>query len=75
MATVAQRGTEAKALIRGRKRKPGTRHPCGKRIHAETEREIMHTAIDARQRHYGVTARQARDVVSAPRSDGWPTRS
>ncbi|MFZ0460225.1 MAG: hypothetical protein WAM17_17635, partial [Rhodoplanes sp.] len=25
-----------------------------KRIHAETEREIMQTAIDARQRHYGV---------------------
>jgi hypothetical protein len=49
-------------MIRGRKRKPGIRHPCGKRIHAETEREIMQTAIDARQRHYGVTARQARDA-------------
>ena len=49
-------------MIRGRKRKPGSRHPCGKRIHAETEREIMQTAIDARQRHYGVTARQARDA-------------
>ena len=49
-------------MIRGRKRKPGSRHPCGKRVHAETEREIMQTAIDARQRHYGVTARQARDA-------------
>jgi hypothetical protein len=49
-------------MIRGRKRRPGSRHPCGKRIHAETEREIMQTAIDARQRHYGVTARQARDA-------------
>ena len=49
-------------MIRGRKRKPGSRHPCGKRIHAETEREIMQTAIDARQRHYGVTGRQARDA-------------
>ena len=49
-------------MIRGCKRKPGSRHPCGKLIHAETEREIMHTAIDARQRHYGVTATQARDA-------------
>ena len=62
-------------MIRGRKREPGSRHPCGKRIHAETEREIMQTAIDARQRHYGVTARQGATRVSAPRSDGWPTRS
>lgn len=42
--------------------RPASRNPCGKRIHAETEREIMQTAIDARQRHYGVTARQARDA-------------
>jgi hypothetical protein len=49
-------------MIRGRKRKPGSRYPCGKRMHAETEREIMQTAIDARQRLYGVTARQARDA-------------
>ena len=49
-------------MIRGRKRKPGSRYACGKRIYAETEREIMQTAIDARQRHYGVTARQARDA-------------
>jgi hypothetical protein len=48
-------------MIRGRKRKPGSRHACGKRTHAETEREAMQTVIDARQRHYGVTARQARD--------------
>jgi hypothetical protein len=61
MAAAAQR-TETTAMIRGRKRKPGIRHPCGKRIHSETEREIMQTAIDARQRHYGVTARQARDA-------------
>jgi hypothetical protein len=48
-------------MIRGRKRKPGKRHACGKRVRGETEREAMATAIEARQRHFGVTARQARD--------------
>ena len=48
-------------MIRGRKRKPGNRHACGKRKRGETEREVMSTAIQARQRHYGVTAKQARD--------------
>ena len=48
-------------MSRGRKRKPGRRHPCGKRIRQETEKEAMSTVIEARQRHYGVTARQARD--------------
>lgn len=48
-------------MLRGRKRKPGQRHACGKRTREETEREAMQTVIDARRRHYGVTARQARD--------------
>jgi hypothetical protein len=48
-------------MNRGRKRKPGQRHPCGKRIRHETEREAMSTVIETRQRHYGVTAKQARD--------------
>ncbi len=47
--------------IRGRKRKPGKRYPCGKRTRHETEREAMSTVIETRQRHYGVTAKQARD--------------
>jgi hypothetical protein len=45
----------------GRKRKPGLRYPCGKLKREETEREAMATALAARQRHYGVTAKQARD--------------
>lgn len=48
-------------MIRGRKRKPGQRHACGKRVRGETEREAMQTVIEARQRHYGVNAKQARD--------------
>ncbi len=48
-------------MIRGRKRKPGNRYACGKLKREETEREAMATALAARQRHYGVTARQARD--------------
>ena len=48
-------------MARGRKRKSGKRHPCGKRIRAEIERDGMRTVLEARQRHYGVTARQARD--------------
>lgn len=48
-------------MIRGRKRKPGARHACGKLKREETEREAMATALSARQRHYGVTVRQARD--------------
>jgi len=47
--------------VRGRKRKAGKRYPCGKRTRAETEKDIMETAIEARQRHYGVTAKQAKD--------------
>jgi len=47
--------------IRGRKRKSGKRYPCGRRTRIETERDIMETAIEARQRHYGVTAKQAKD--------------
>ena len=46
---------------RGRKRKAGKRYPCGKRTRAETEKDIMGTAIEARQLHHGVTAKQARD--------------
>ena len=51
-------------MARGRKRKSGPRHPCGKLIQpksGESEREVMATALTARQRHYGVTARQAKD--------------
>ena len=48
-------------MIRGRKRKPGKRHACGKRVKGETEREAMATVLEARQRHYGVSAKQARD--------------
>jgi len=47
--------------VRGRKRKSGKRYPCGKRTSAELEKDVMQTAIEARQRHFGVTARQARD--------------
>ena len=47
--------------IRGRKRKSGKRYPCGKRTRLETEKDIMQTAIEARQRHHGVTAKQAKD--------------
>jgi hypothetical protein len=45
----------------GRKRKLGLRYPCGKLKREETEREAMATALAARQRHYGLTAKQARD--------------
>lgn len=45
----------------GRKRKPGKRYPCGKRMREETEREAMSTVLDARRRQFGVTAKQAKD--------------
>ena len=51
-------------MARGRKRKAGRRHPCGKLAPAtvgETQREVVATVLEARQRHYGVTARQAKD--------------
>ncbi|MCX7865168.1 MAG: hypothetical protein N2423_09080 [Novosphingobium sp.] len=51
-------------MPRGRKRKAGRRHPCGKLVPAsvgETQREVVATVLEARQRHYGVTARQAKD--------------
>ena len=51
-------------MARGRKRKAGRRHPCGKLVQsgkAETLREGTATVLDARQRQYGVTARQAKD--------------
>ncbi len=51
-------------MARGRKRKAGRRHPCGKLVQpgkAETMREVTATVLDARQRQYGVTARQAKD--------------
>ena len=51
-------------MAKGRKRKAGKRHPCGKLVQpsgAKTQREAMSTVLEARQRHYGVTARQARD--------------
>ena len=46
----------------GRKRKTGLRYPCGRLKKQETERDAMATALEARQRHYGVTAAQARDA-------------
>jgi hypothetical protein len=52
------------AMARGRKRKSGKRHPSGKLVQpgaAETQREIMATVLEARQRHFGVSERQARD--------------
>ena len=48
-------------MARGRKRKTGKRYPCGKRRREETEKEAMSTVIEARQRLFGVTAKQARD--------------
>jgi hypothetical protein len=51
-------------VARGRKRKTGRRHPSGKLVQpgkAETQREATATVLEARQRHYGVTARQAKD--------------
>lgn len=51
-------------MARGRKRKAGRRHPCGKLVQpgkAETLREVTATVLAARQRQYGVTARQAKD--------------
>jgi len=51
-------------VARGRKRKAGRRHPSGKLVQpgkAETQREATATVLEARQRHYGVTARQAKD--------------
>jgi hypothetical protein len=48
-------------MARGRKRKPGKRYACGKRTRQETERDAMSVAIDARRRHFGVTAKQAKD--------------
>lgn len=48
-------------MARGRKRKPGKRYPCGKRKRQETEKDAMSVAIDARRRHFGVTAKQAKD--------------
>jgi hypothetical protein len=48
-------------MARGRKRKPGKRYACGKRTRHETERDAMTTVIEARKRHFGVTAKQAKD--------------
>jgi hypothetical protein len=45
----------------GRKRKTGKRYACGKRTRQETERDAMSTVIEARRRHFGVTAKQAKD--------------
>ncbi|WP_374589141.1 hypothetical protein [Novosphingobium sp.] len=51
-------------MAKGRKRKTGRRHPSGKLVQpgkAETLREVTATVLDARQRQYGVTAKQAKD--------------
>ena len=45
----------------GRKRKPGKRFPCGKRTKHQLEMDAMSVALDARRRHFGVTAKQAKD--------------
>ena len=41
----------------GRKRKPGKRYPCGKLTKQQLEMDAMSTVIDARRRHFGVTAK------------------
>ncbi|WP_291207030.1 hypothetical protein [Hyphomonas sp.] len=48
-------------MVRGRKRKPGKRYPCGKRTKQELEKDAMSTVIEARRRQFGVTAKQAQD--------------
>ena len=45
----------------GRKRKPGKRYTCGKRTKQQLEMDAMSTAIEARKRLFGVTAKQAKD--------------
>lgn len=45
----------------GRKRKPGKRYPCGTHTRQELEKDAMSVAIDARRRHFGVSAKQAKD--------------
>lgn len=45
----------------GRKRRSGKRYPCGKRTRHELEKDAMRVAIDARRRHFGVSAKQAKD--------------
>ena len=47
--------------MRGRKRKPGRRTACGRLARHETEKETLATVIAARRRHFGVSAREARD--------------
>jgi hypothetical protein len=51
-------------MARGRKRKIGRRHPSGKLVqpgHGESQRDAMATVLEARQRHFGISVRQARD--------------
>ena len=51
-------------MAKGRKRKSGKRHPCGKLARpstGETQADVLATVVEARRRQYGVTARQARD--------------
>ncbi len=52
-------------MARGRKRKAGRRHPCGKLVPAsvgETQREVVATVLEARQRPLRrPTERQAKD--------------
>ena len=51
-------------MAKGRKRKSGKRHPCGKLVRpttGETQADVLATVVEARRRQYGVTARQARD--------------
>ena len=51
-------------MAKGRKRKSGKRHPCGKLVRPSTgeiQADVLATVVEARRRQYGVTARQARD--------------
>ena len=48
-------------MVSGRKRKTGKRYPCGKRTRQELEKDAVSVAIAARRRHFGVTAKQAKD--------------
>ena len=48
-------------MLRGSKRKPGKRYPCGRRMREEIERDAMSTVLEARKRHFGVSIKEARD--------------
>ena len=52
-------------MARGRKRRSGPRHPCGKLVRlaaASPGHDPLCGALGARQRQFGLTAKQARDA-------------